>query len=197
MGDISSGSVSSMPGSCHSLPDGAMCDQHPDRPAIRRVQGETDSFGCEYHDECEECKSETRKWAAEARKGICEYCKQEATDLSPIRDYDEGMAGPIYNVCGVCRKRVQEAAEEELRDNAPTAWDYDPPDSGMDDFHDDFAITAQTKKSHSQGALRMKRVLVNYKTPVPVKCKACGKPWNAGHACPASARKAMRLIHAR
>ena len=46
MADVT-GPISSLPGSGHSVPDGAMCDEHPDRPAVARVQGETDSFGCE------------------------------------------------------------------------------------------------------------------------------------------------------
>ena len=33
------------------------------------------------------------------------------------------------------------------------------------------------------GAFRMKQVLVKYRQPVPVKCKACGKAWGPGHVC--------------
>ncbi len=36
------GPISSLPGAYHSLPKGTMCDEHPDRPAVARVQGETD-----------------------------------------------------------------------------------------------------------------------------------------------------------
>lgn len=37
-----------------------MCDDHPDVPAVARVQGETDSFGCEMHDLCQACLDELR-----------------------------------------------------------------------------------------------------------------------------------------
>ena len=55
MADISTSRVPTRTGSLHKVPKGAMCDDHTDRPATRRVQGETDSFGCEYIDMCDEC----------------------------------------------------------------------------------------------------------------------------------------------
>lgn len=91
-----------------------MCDDHPDRPAIRRVQGETDSFGCEFLDLCDECMAELRKHAQDARSGVCDWCHMEATDLRPARDYDEGMSGRVYDVCGSCIKRRNDEAREEL-----------------------------------------------------------------------------------
>lgn len=104
-----------------------MCDDHPDRKAVARIQGETDSFGCEYSDVCEECLREIREYAAspEARTGQCEWCKREATDLRSARDYEEGMAGPVYRVCGACiRSRNEEArAELEERGDFDAEWD--------------------------------------------------------------------------
>jgi hypothetical protein len=44
MSDVT-GPISSLPGSTHAAPTAGMCDDHPDRPAVARVQGETDSFG--------------------------------------------------------------------------------------------------------------------------------------------------------
>lgn len=41
------GPTSYLPGHHCKLPPGTMCDEHPDRLAIARVQGETDSFGSE------------------------------------------------------------------------------------------------------------------------------------------------------
>ncbi|PDT77254.1 hypothetical protein [Bradyrhizobium sp. C9] len=115
MADVT-GPISSLPGSRHDLPDGTMCDQHPDRPAVARVQGETDSFGCEMNDLCEECLKAERDYAqsAEARTGTCDWCKGPATDLAPTRDYEEGMSGPVYEVCGACRKRREERDRAEL-----------------------------------------------------------------------------------
>ncbi len=55
MADCSASRVSTRTGSHHKVPKGMMCDDHQDRPATHRVQGETDSFGCEYIDWCDEC----------------------------------------------------------------------------------------------------------------------------------------------
>lgn len=60
MGDVT-GPVSTLPGAGHALPAGTMCDDHPDRPAVARIQGETDSFGSELWDLCEECRDEMQK----------------------------------------------------------------------------------------------------------------------------------------
>lgn len=118
MGEVT-GPISSLPGRHHDVPDGAMCDEHPDRPAVARIQGETDSFGAELHDMCAECLEDDRAWrnspeAAEWRKGQCEWCKNEADDLRDARDYDEGMCGRVYRVCGPCVKRADDEARAEL-----------------------------------------------------------------------------------
>ena len=120
-----SGPCSTLPGSSHSTPDGAMCDDHPDRPAAKRVQGETDSFGAEYYDLCQECVDEFKKSADENRNGKCDWCKCDATDLRDRRDYDEGMAGRVYRVCGACVKRSNERLQEEYDDDDDDYDDYD------------------------------------------------------------------------
>ena len=119
MADISRGPVATMPGSSHALPPRAKCDQHPRRKAIARIQGETDSFGCEYNDVCQECLEEMRRYnaSAEARMGECDWCKKEATDLGNQRDFEEGMGGPVYRVCGSCRQRYREDLLEEDGDD--------------------------------------------------------------------------------
>lgn len=112
------GPISTMPGAHHSVPTGVMCDAHPDRPATHRVQGETDSFGCELNDMCEECYAEHKavmaETAAERATGTCEWCGNHATDLRSTRDYDEGSYGRLYDVCFACRKRANDEAQEEL-----------------------------------------------------------------------------------
>jgi hypothetical protein len=110
------GPISSLPGRRHDLPDGQMCDVHPERAAVARIQGETDSFGCEMHDCCQECVEEIRGWqnSEEARTGTCEWCKGKASDLRETRDYDEGLYGRVYRVCGSCRKRRDDDARAEL-----------------------------------------------------------------------------------
>lgn len=104
-----------------------MCDQHDDRPAVARVQGETDSFGAEYADLCQECIDEVSKYAAEQRTGRCDWCKLEKDDLRPRRDFEEGTCGRVYDVCGECVRKENERIREEfthLVDEA--AWDrYD------------------------------------------------------------------------
>ncbi len=112
-----SGPTSSMPGSSHNLPDGATCDEHPDRPAVRRIQGETDSFGAEYYDLCAECLEQHRNRPPPA--GDCDWCKKESEKLTPRRDSDEGSHGRVYLVCDPCIQRDIErlrAEREEFDD---------------------------------------------------------------------------------
>ena len=109
MGDVT-GPISTLPGARHALPDGAMCDDHPDRPAVARVQGETDSFGCEMYDLCSECLEELELFGDSG--GRCDWCKQDVTDLRPKRDIEEGLSGRVYYVCDPCAKRYDEAQEE-------------------------------------------------------------------------------------
>jgi hypothetical protein len=89
-----------------------MCDEHPDRKATRRVQGETDSFGCEMYDFCDECFKEWKSHDVYSPEE-CDWCDKKANDIRPTRDYDEGMCGPVYYVCGPCRKRRDERVREE------------------------------------------------------------------------------------
>lgn len=101
------GPISTLPGAAHDYPDGTMCDYHPDRLAVARIQGETDSMGCEMYDMCQECLDEHREHMRNAdHSGVCEWCKQHKTRLRPQRDYEEGMYGRVYDVCDECIKRV-------------------------------------------------------------------------------------------
>ena len=136
MADVT-GPISTLSGASHAVPDGQMCDQHPDRPAVARIQGETDSFGCEMHDMCQECLDAEREWrnspeAAEWRKGTCEWCKNPADDLRDRRDSEEGTCGRVYRVCGACVKKDNEYWAQEA-----AAYDDDRYDDYDDDFGDD------------------------------------------------------------
>jgi hypothetical protein len=95
-----------------------MCDHHPDRPAVVRFQGETDSFGSEMHDLCEECKAE---WIeANNRRdtsGDCEWCGNFAEKRREHRDYEEGLAGRLYMVCTPCIDRQHKRLVEELAES--------------------------------------------------------------------------------
>lgn len=112
------GPISSLPGAIHDAPANAVCDDHPDRPVYRRVQGETDSFGCEMHDLCQECYEAHRKAVAEAdTSGCCDWCKQHKPKLRKRRDFEEGSAGRVYDVCDDCIKAENARLQEELDDN--------------------------------------------------------------------------------
>lgn len=95
--------TSKLPGALHHVPNGQVCDNHQDRQATRRVQGETDSFGCEVADFCEECyQKDLAERKQEDRAGKCDWCKQTVEKLRKARDYDEGLYGPVYDVCSNC-----------------------------------------------------------------------------------------------
>jgi hypothetical protein len=131
MADVT-GPISTLPNARHAVPKGTKCDDHPDRDAVVRIQGETDSFGSEMHDMCAECLEEHRAYLnspeAEGRRhGRCDWCKKDATDLRDARDYEEGMSGRVYRVCGGCVRRQSEEAAAEL----------DEYDSGYYDDYDD------------------------------------------------------------
>lgn len=114
MSDVT-GPISSLPGSMHALPKDAVCDEHPGRLAVARVQGETDSFGCEMHDMCQECLDQYRADLREAdTSGCCDWCGSHAPKLRPRRDYDEGYCGRVYDVCDDCIRHQNEEAAREL-----------------------------------------------------------------------------------
>lgn len=125
MADCSHGPVTTMPGARSVAPQGATCDTHPERAAVRRVQGETDSFGCEWLDLCAECVAELAEHARQASIGRCDWCKCEAVDLRPRRDYNEGMSGPVYEVCGECVRKSNERAAAELAEHEDDYWPDD------------------------------------------------------------------------
>lgn len=115
MADVT-GPIWTLPGAVHASPPGEKCDNHPDRAAVARIQGETDSFGAELHDVCQECldRIRARRRSPEATTGRCDWCKREATDLRHHRDFEEGMSGPVYRVCGACRRKEDEELRAEM-----------------------------------------------------------------------------------
>jgi hypothetical protein len=97
-----------------------MCDEHPDRHAVARIQGETDSFGSEMHDLCAECATAYRAELREPDLGRCEWCNADDVPRRPQRDYDEGMHGRVYSVCAPCREKYQKRLDREW---ALNNWD--------------------------------------------------------------------------
>jgi len=119
MGDVT-GPVSTLPGAAHDFPDGTKCDMHQDRQAVARIQGETDSFGSELWDMCQECLDEHHEEMRTAdHSGVCDWCHTHQPRLRPRRDYEEGMHGRVYEVCDTCIKRENDELEMELG----TYWD--------------------------------------------------------------------------
>lgn len=116
MADVT-GPISSLPGALRKPPESQTCDDHPDRPATIRVQGETDAFGSEMHDMCDECyrayKEEMKTWD---ESGTCDWCHCHKPRVRPQRDFEEGMYGRVYQVCEECIKRVNDEARAELED---------------------------------------------------------------------------------
>jgi hypothetical protein len=121
MGDVT-GPICTLPGASHALPAGTMCDDHPDRPAVARIQGETDSFGSELWDLCEECRDKMQEAKRQPITGRCDWCTSDANDLRPHRDYEEGSSGRVYDVCAGCRKREAERLQAELDDGDWDGW---------------------------------------------------------------------------
>ena len=123
MADVSNGPVSTLPGHSATLPKGAMCDLHPTVPAVARIQGETDSFGCEFNDMCADCLAAHQ--AAPPESGHCDWCKKDAPRLRSRRDYEEGMSGRVYMVCDACvaaeNKRFMAILAQD--DDDDWAWD--------------------------------------------------------------------------
>ena len=129
MADVT-GPISTLPGAAHPTPEGTMCDFHPDRLAVTRLQGETDSMGCEMHDVCRECAEEHRA-ESRNRTGNCEWCEAKDVPVTDARDYEEGTSGRVYQVCKACKerqaKRLQAEAQQYDGHN-----DYDERDAWCD-----------------------------------------------------------------
>lgn len=96
------GPLTTLPGTRHRLPAGTACDIHPDRLAVVRIQGETDSFGAELNDFCSECNARYLNTKTDETPGCCDICRKYAPDLKDYRDPDEGIAGRVYQACSEC-----------------------------------------------------------------------------------------------
>jgi hypothetical protein len=110
----------SLPGDVLKLPKGATCDCG--KAAIVNIQGETDSFGYEENFMCQGCYDKYKTQVKEKKEQTCDWCKYIAI-CNPIRDYDEGMHGPVYYVCVPCKDRH----------NAKMMEDYELEFGGFDD----------------------------------------------------------------
>ena len=113
MGEVSNGPARGLPGFCYKLSRPCDCDNHAGRPAARRVQGETDSFGAEYSYLCQECTDHAKN---RKHEGVCDHCDTWGDDLRPFRDPDEGQAGRVYYLCKSCKEVQRQAAYKLYED---------------------------------------------------------------------------------
>jgi hypothetical protein len=105
------------------------CEQECGRPATCQVQGETDSSGAEWWNLCDVCAAAAGDPTID---GPCDWCKQDAGALRPIRDWEEGLGGPVYWVCAACAKKEREGFAE-----AQAVWEADddePLDTAKEDY---------------------------------------------------------------
>ena len=89
-----------LPGYTRKLTTPSTCERCGAEASFR-MQGETDSFGCEYLDLCESCLNKTRE---EMHSQPCECCGS-TEKVRPWRDPEEGLCGPVYELCQSCRQR--------------------------------------------------------------------------------------------
>ncbi len=103
------GPISTLPGTKHKVPHGIKCDDC-NKPAIHRVQGETDSMGSEMWDYCDDCFNKS-KLAPIDNSGFCDWCKRDCEIVRNCRDHEEGLCGPVYRVCDDCVIKYNESMD--------------------------------------------------------------------------------------
>lgn len=114
-----------LPGEVSKPDHGATCDYHPDIAATVRVQGETDSFGAEYIHMCTACKQDHDAYrdrlGGAVYESICQHSQCRASaPVFPVRDFEEGVNGPVYYYCRPCKAAfliAQDRAFERLFDS--------------------------------------------------------------------------------
>lgn len=120
------GPNSYLPGKELSVPTGMMCDEHEDVVATHRIVGETDSFGSELIDMCDACYAKYLEYDQKAEGDECERCGSKE-NVGYVRDPEEGSCGPVYHLCGRCRKSML-SYSMDCADNTDTDADVDDDD---------------------------------------------------------------------
>lgn len=121
---MSNGPVSTMPGRRWEHAQINPCENSGEEDGCAEgtkanwtIQGETDSFGCEYFylcNCCEEKRQAELKKEDEPKNGFCTFHRGPGTDIRPRRDVlGEGSSGPVYDMCAECRAALQKDADEE------------------------------------------------------------------------------------
>lgn len=113
MADISKGPVQSLPGTAVPPPEGQWCDWHADRVAVVRIQGETTSVGCEWHDCCAECCNRVLFSVQRFYPGQCQLCQLFKDNLQKWREPLQGVVGPALDACQECIEARSASADAE------------------------------------------------------------------------------------
>lgn len=51
---------------------------------------------------CTQCAASYHREASKPTLGRCDWCLSDDATLRPKRDFEEGLAGPVYYVCRSC-----------------------------------------------------------------------------------------------
>jgi len=113
--------IGGLPGDTKAIDSNEQCD-NCENTVTKRVQGETDSFGAEYHYVCDDCAAKMKQEDEEYRNILtsCDWCKKEAK-LHTARDFEEGLSGPVYEICDDCASKQNRALREEF--DAEEYWE--------------------------------------------------------------------------
>jgi len=87
-------------------------------------------MGAEHYFQCEACRHKEREWRqANPTMGDCNWCKTSDVRIFPRRDFEEGMNGPVYDVCQACiTKEAERIREEQDDDDDSHLLPEDPPE---------------------------------------------------------------------
>ena len=105
--------------------EGKCCDNHPDKPATKRVVGEVDQYGYEASDFCDDCFAIYEKIKL-GKDNVCDWCGCHSDHLRPMTVTDN-QDNTIDKVCDRCiAKQIHEAVGQMEEEEDVT------PDHGVD-----------------------------------------------------------------
>ena len=84
------------------------------KPVYKSVITEYSAFGHEYMDLCKDHYDKHMEEKRKPKRGYCEHCGNEnAEDVKPFQDPEEGCSAVFLDTCAKCRKRINEAFCDE------------------------------------------------------------------------------------
>ena len=153
--------MASLPGSRSTPRDdewGLNCLNHPDVLAVVRICTESDSFGSEYENYCQECMDQPMPEDEEVEEECCPECGLMNGPIYPYRDPDEGSHGRVYYQCKVCQTTRADILREEM--DMEDDDDYDPFDYIFDDMEDDGMDVMEEEESERDYVIRIFRRMI-------------------------------------